>query len=80
MIELPNNLQPGELLTVNDLQSYVKKNGKHWSRTYIHYLVREKKINSLKIGASRLFLKDEVISFLSSDKRRYPLATGSKPA
>ena len=65
-------MKPKNWLTVNELQDYVKNAGRHWSRTYIQYLINNKRLKSFKVSASRLFLKENVDVCLSSLKRKGP--------
>jgi len=65
-------MKPKDWLTMNEVQEYVRDADRHWSRTYIHYLINNKKLKSFKISASRLFLKEDVDACLSSFKRKGP--------
>lgn len=65
-------MKPENWLTVRDTQEYVQKVNRHWSRTYIQYLINNKRLKSFKIGAARLFLREEIDICLVSLKRKGP--------
>lgn len=65
-------MKPKNWLTVSEVQEYVQDADRHWSRTYINYLINNDRLKSFKISASRLFLKEDVDVCLSSLKRKGP--------
>ena len=66
------DMKPTNWFTVRDTQEYVQKVNRHWSRTYIQYLINNKRLESFKIGAARLFLREKVDECLASLKRKGP--------
>lgn len=66
------SMKPKDWLTVVELQKYIKSVGRHWSRTYIQFLITNNKLKSFKISAARLFVRSDVDTFLSSLKRKAP--------
>lgn len=64
--------KPANWLTIRDIQNYVERFDRHWSRTHISNLVKAKKLKSFKMSASRFFLKKDVIAYLKTLKRKAP--------
>lgn len=64
--------KPKDWLTVSELQQHVINAGRHWSRTYIQYLINSNRLPSFKISGSRLFLVKDADIFLSKLKRKAP--------
>lgn len=64
--------KPQNWMTVLELRDYVKTKGRHWSRTYVQFLVANGKLPSFKISSARIFLKEEVDAFLNTLTRNSP--------
>ncbi len=64
--------KPNDWLTINELQKYISDNGRHWSRTYIQYLITNKKLSSFKVGTTRIFIENDVEQYLKSLTRKAP--------
>lgn len=64
--------KPKDWLTIHELQNYVSDNGRHWSRTYIQYLITNKKLPSFKVGVARIFIENDVKQYLASLTRKGP--------
>lgn len=65
-------LKPKDWMMLDEIQRHVKESNRHWSRTYIHYLIRNKRLKSFKIGPARLFLKSDVDECVASMKKMAP--------
>jgi len=60
------------LLTIKDVLKYVETEGRHWTRSYIYQLMGSKRLDSIKIGYSRMFRKSHVDKVLKNMKKRSP--------
>jgi len=69
---LQKNMIPKNWLTVAKLREYVEDSGRHWSRTYVQFLIANNKLKSFKVGAARIFLRQDVDTYISSLKRKSP--------